>query len=513
MSRVPAAGILSIVALCLAPLISPAKAAPAATTLLFGHSTIGASTNTSATFTIAGNLGSGGAGATVKLIGPSNLLTTADGSGNYVFTGLSAGTYAITPSSASVDFSPSSQSTSITNTNVSGINFTTTATSNLVFFDNFTGNSISPSWSVISRHGEYSQNETECNIPQQVVQAQGYLTITAAAQNWICGDFYPNGTVYHQPSTWPYITGDMQWATASFTYGTVEIRGKFPSSGTSLWPAFWLLGSNCQSTNPFTGEPGVGSCSHIGTSGYTEIDTTECYISSGWCQFHVADPGFGIGGGCDATYPVDTTWHTFRTEWTYSGISQFIDGNRVTTCARNLSNPMFLIMQIQTGGVGGSPNNSMLPADLSVDYVKVTSGTSNAVTIQSGAGWNMVGGSPFTVWSDSQATWAFNASTPAWFQPTGSAPAGTGAWEYVSSAGPRAVTVQVCGAPVTVPVTAHRWNLVGNPCSASVALPGAARAYWWDPTASRYVPVTSIGPGSAAWVEPSSSSLALTPSN
>jgi hypothetical protein len=32
---------------------------------------------------------------------------------------------------------------------------------------------------------------------------------------------------------------------------------------------------------------------------------------------------------------------------------------------------MFLIMQIQTGGVGGTPANNLLPAYLTVDYVKV----------------------------------------------------------------------------------------------------------------------------------------------
>jgi len=33
---------------------------------------------------------------------------------------------------------------------------------------------------------------------------------------------------------------------------------------------------------------------------------------------------------------------------------------------------MFLIIQIQTGGAGGTPNNGLLPATLLIDYVKVT---------------------------------------------------------------------------------------------------------------------------------------------
>src|SRR5271169_6359577 len=213
-----------------------------------------------------------------------------------------------------------------------------------------------------------SQGSTECNIPQQVAVNNG-LAITTAAQNWVCGDFHPDGTVWHTPSSWPYITGDVQWTNLNFTYGTVEIRGKFPDQSTSLWPAFWLLGSNCQNTNPFTGETGVSTCSNLGSSGYTEIDMTECY-GSGWCQFHVANPSFDIGGGCDATYVVDTNWHTFKTAWNSSGITQYMDGVAQTTCDQQLSDPMFLIMQTQTGGAGGTPNNSLLPAELVVSYVK-----------------------------------------------------------------------------------------------------------------------------------------------
>ncbi len=238
------------------------------------------------------------------------------------------------------------------------------------FFDDFAGTALSPYWTVISRHGEYSQDETECNIPQQVAVNNG-LTITTAAQSWTCGDFNPDGTVWHAPSSWPYITGDIQWKSLNFTYGTVEIRAQFPDQRTSLWPATWLLGSNCQSTNPFTGETGVGTCPNIGVSGYTEIDMTECF-GSGWCQFHTANPSFGIGNGCDATYTVDTNYHTFKTVWNSSSITQSMDGAAETNCNQQLSNPMFLLIQTQTGGAGGTPDNSFLPATLMVEYVKVT---------------------------------------------------------------------------------------------------------------------------------------------
>jgi len=238
----------------------------------------------------------------------------------------------------------------------------------IVFFDNFPGTTISPAWTVISRHGEYSQNETECNVPSMVTIENG-LTITTEAQSATCGDYF------HTASSWPYITGDIQWANQNFSHGTIEIEAKFPSVSTSLWPATWLLGSNCQYTNPLTGNTGVTinghTCPAFGSSGYTEIDMTECYGSgSKWCGLSVYNPG---GNACERlNYAVDTNWHLFKTVWTSSSVTQYVDGNQVASCNQQMSNPMFLIIQTQTGGVAGTPNTSDLPATLQVQYVRVT---------------------------------------------------------------------------------------------------------------------------------------------
>ena len=100
---------------------------------------------------------------------------------------------------------------------------------------------------------------------------------------------------------------------------------------------------------------------------------TECYGNAPYCQFHVANPGFGIGNGCDAVYPTfnDTNYHVFKTVWTASSIAQSIDGALVTTCNQSLARPMFLLIQTQTGGVS-TPVDANLPAALVIDYVKVT---------------------------------------------------------------------------------------------------------------------------------------------
>jgi len=239
----------------------------------------------------------------------------------------------------------------------------------VVFFDNFPGTTLSSYWTIISRHGEYTQDETECNVPSMVAVSNG-LTITTEAQSASCGDYFTAA------SSWPYITGDIQWTNLNFTYGSIEIEAKFPSVNTSLWPATWLLGTNCQYTNPLTGSTGVTingySCPNLGQSGYQEIDMTECYGGpGGWCGFTVFNPN--VSEACNRiSYSVDTNWHLFTTVWNASSVSQYMDGNLVTTCNQAMSGPMFLIIQTQTGGVGGTPNNAYLPATLGAEYVKVT---------------------------------------------------------------------------------------------------------------------------------------------
>ena len=65
-----------------------------------------------------------GNGTTVTISGPLSASTTGNSSGNYSFSGLASGTYAVTPARTGYTFSPSVQSVSINGSNVSGIDFT-----------------------------------------------------------------------------------------------------------------------------------------------------------------------------------------------------------------------------------------------------------------------------------------------------------------------------------------------------------------------------------------------------
>ena len=236
---------------------------------------------------------------------------------------------------------------------------------------------LAPWWTIVSRHGEYSQSETECNIPPQVTQSQGHVVITTISQNYTCGDWLTTGAVRTTPSSFPFKTGQFQWNTFNFTFGTITIKAKMPPPGTNLWPSWWLLGSNCQNSNKYSGDTGFGGCPNLGASGYREIDMIECYNSGGGCQFHVANPNFGIGNGCDIAYTWDANPHTWVLKWTSSQITLTMDGSLMTTCNQSITQPMFLINLIQTGGVGGTPTG--LPASSDTTSVTVQDLNGNVI--------------------------------------------------------------------------------------------------------------------------------------
>ena len=89
-----------------------------------GASATASFSSTLQTFSISGTIsGAGGAGATVSLTGASTAVTTADGSGNYNFSGLLNGSYVVTPIKTGYVFTPVSQIVVINGSNFTGLNF------------------------------------------------------------------------------------------------------------------------------------------------------------------------------------------------------------------------------------------------------------------------------------------------------------------------------------------------------------------------------------------------------
>ncbi len=68
-----------------------------------------------------------GAGTTIALTGSINAAVSADASGNYIFSGLTNGSYVVTPSKTGYAFSPSSRNLTLNGSSVPGQNFSATA--------------------------------------------------------------------------------------------------------------------------------------------------------------------------------------------------------------------------------------------------------------------------------------------------------------------------------------------------------------------------------------------------
>jgi beta-glucanase (GH16 family) len=123
----------------------------------------------------------------------------------------------------------------------------------------------------MNRHGDYSNNELQCYLPNNVAIARGNLVLTTRVETKICGDSE------HAASDWDFTSAMVQWKTFRFTYGTVEFRAKL-AGGKGSWPAVWLLGADCQDSN-VTCADNIGTCNwpHPGSD---EIDIAEILFSS-----------------------------------------------------------------------------------------------------------------------------------------------------------------------------------------------------------------------------------------
>lgn len=81
----------------------------------------------SRTYSISGTVTIGGAtisGVTVSLTGDTSLVTTTDANGNYAFSGVTAGTYTVTPTMTNYSFTPWQRNVSLSGMDAPGFNFT-----------------------------------------------------------------------------------------------------------------------------------------------------------------------------------------------------------------------------------------------------------------------------------------------------------------------------------------------------------------------------------------------------
>ena len=137
------------------------------------------------TFSISGTITptAGGSGATVTLSGAATATATANSSGAYTFSGLANGTYAITPSHTGYTFSPTSQNATVNGANVTGINFTATASATFSISGAVTTSGAALSGAAVALTGPAAANTTTNSSGNYTFTGLGNGTYTVTPSN------------------------------------------------------------------------------------------------------------------------------------------------------------------------------------------------------------------------------------------------------------------------------------------------------------------------------------------
>lgn len=192
--------------------------------------------------------------------------------------------------------------------------------------------------------------------PENVVVQNGILIITAKEEDF-------NGSSY----TSARITTKGLFDQA---YGRFEARIKLPY-GQGIWPAFWLLGSDCD-------QVGWPQCGEIDIMEFRGQEPTTVHGT-------VHGPGYSAVDGITKSYTLendrfDTGFHIFGIEWTPEYINYYVDDvlyNQITpadvTGEWVFNKPFYIIINLAVGGTFvGSPNSeTTYPQNMLVDYVRV----------------------------------------------------------------------------------------------------------------------------------------------
>ena len=154
----------------------------------------------------------------------------------------------------------------------------------------------------------------------------------------------------------------------SVSPGRVEARIKL-AAGQGLWPAFWLLGDNIGTV----GWPTSGEMDIMENKGSQPTITSSA----------VHGPGYsGNTPFAHTTATTATDFHIYAVEWDPQSIRFYVDGRLHYGVSRSsvrqygnwvFDQTFFIILNQAVGGhFDGDPqNDSILPAQMLVDYVRV----------------------------------------------------------------------------------------------------------------------------------------------
>jgi beta-glucanase (GH16 family) len=199
----------------------------------------------------------------------------------------------------------------------------------------------------------------------------GVLIIEARKEQYKNPGYNP-----HSPN-WRFTRPYAQYTSASlvtknkgsWAFGRIEVRARLPT-GRGLWPAIWTIGANIDEVKyPKSGE----------------IDIMEYYgriPDQIFANLHYEKNGKRTSsGGKLALNKATEAFHVFAIEWTPHKIDFFVDRVKYHSFQVSVAgigednafrNPHYLIINLALGGSSGGPiDDSMLPAQFLIDYVRV----------------------------------------------------------------------------------------------------------------------------------------------
>jgi len=159
-------------------------------------------------------------------------------------------------------------------------------------------------------------------------------------------------------------------------YGKIEVRAQLPR-GKGTWPAIWMLPESIQN-----GTEGWPACGEIDIMEHVGKDPNVVHHSLHTELYnHIKNTQITYFEKYEDLFD---TFHTYEIEWTDQKISFYVDGLKkyeafkgqdgkdMTNAGWPFDKPYYLILNLAIGGNwGGEIDDSIFPAQLVIDYVRV----------------------------------------------------------------------------------------------------------------------------------------------
>jgi beta-glucanase (GH16 family) len=237
----------------------------------------------------------------------------------------------------------------------------------LVWSDEFNGTALDGTkWTAETGGGGWGNKELQYYKAANATVSSGTLKIIAKKEK-VQANNYTSARIKTA------LKGD-------WTYGRFEARIKLPK-GAGLWPAFWMMPTDSYyGTWPKSGEMDISEM--IGAKPTNSFGTLHYGTSSTDHQYRGADFYLNSGTYADG-------FHTFAIEWQAGVVRWFVDDNLYNTIRSTDIAPyawpfdkrFYIILNLAVGGtLGGTVDNTIFPATMEVDYVRVYNGNTPTVS-------------------------------------------------------------------------------------------------------------------------------------